>query len=399
MNYDVIIVGGGPAGLITAKEVASAGYEVCVIEEHQEIGYPTKCSGLFSVSGLEYLGLNLEPHLISATIRGGRFYSPSGKEITAYSDVERARVVERKLFDKFLAREAARKGAEIKLKTRAKGMSIRDGVNIRVKGVEGEADLRASLLVGADGVKSNVARWNGIKTPSKIVAAAQIEVDDVDIENDIAEVYFGRAYAPEFYGWILPKGDVYEVGVGVGRADGRGPIEYLNNFIKNHPIAKNKIQSSSILEVNLGAIPVDYPVQTVRDRVLLVGDAAGHTKATTGGGVITGGIAAKIAGNACVKALENENYSENFLRREYERKWKDEIGHELKVHASLRKLFDSMSDDDLDVLFEVAIEEKISDLMVKYRDTDRPSEFVAEILKKDRVVEVIQRFLDVESLM
>jgi geranylgeranyl reductase family protein len=399
MYYDVIVIGGGPAGLIAAKKVASAGFKVCVIEEHQEIGYPSKCSGLFSVSGLKSLKLDLDPSLISTTIKGGRFYSPEGREIVAYSDVERARVVERKLFDKFLAREAARAGAEIKLRTRADKVNIGSNVSVHIKGVEGRAELQSAILVGADGVGSNVARWVGMKTPSKVVAAAQVEVEEAEVEPDIAEVYFGREYAPNFYGWILPKGEVYEVGVGVRAPEGKTPMQYLKKFIAEHPIAKRKITGKSFLEVNIGAIPVGYPVETARERVLLVGDAAGQTKASTGGGVITGGIAAQIAGSACIKALEEEDFSADFLRREYEDKWQKELGLELRVHAALRELFDSLSDDDLEYLFQLAIDEKVSELMVKYRDTDRPSEFVRELLKKERMVDALQKFLDVKSLV
>lgn len=399
MRYDVIVVGGGPAGLITAEEIAKAGFDVCVIEEHQEIGYPSKCSGLFSVSGLESLNLSLDPSIICTTIKGGRFYSPSGKEMLAYSDVERARVVERKLFDKFLAREAARAGVEIMLKTKVKEAKIRDKVSVDVKGIEGEANLESEILIGADGVRSNVAKWNGLKTPSKIVAAAQVEVDEADVEQDIAEVYFSREYAPNFYAWIMPKGEVYEVGVGVRDSEGKTPLQYLEKFMKEHPIAKKKITGKSVVEVNMGAIPVDYPGETVGERVMIVGDAAGHAKASTGGGVITGGIAARLAGRAGVRALEEGDFSEGFLRREYEERWREELGLELQVHAALRELFDSLTDEDLEYLFDLAIKEKVSDIMVKYQDTDRPSEFVRELLKNERMLDALQRFLDLRAVL
>ncbi len=418
LNYDVSIVGGGPTGLVAAKEIAKEGYSVCIIEEHQEVGYPVQCSGLFSVSGLDALGLKLDGSLISNTIKGGRFFSPRGKELFAYSDVERAYVVERKLFDKYLAREAARSGVQIHLKTRMTGLKVDGNVSIKVSGLRlkgektnrsdesrllGELRLKAGdakhdtitskLLIGADGIKSKVAKLTGLPAQRKIVAAAQIEVERADVAPDVAELYLGREYAPNFYGWILPKGDVFEVGVGV-REPKLPLLSYLKRFINDHPVASKKIKSKSILEMNVGGIPLGLKEDTVKDRVMIVGDAAGQVKATTGGGVITGCIASKIAGGACIKALESNDFSKEFLKREYEDRWKEELGFELKVHGALRQMFDSMTDDQMEEFFEAAIEEDVSSLMVKYQDTDRPSEFVKELFKNERLLELVQKFLD-----
>ena len=397
MDYDVIIVGGGPVGLITAKEIADAGYKVCVIEEHQEIGYPVQCSGLYSISGLKALGLTLDENIISNTIKGGRFYSPIGKEFTAYSNVERARVVEKKLFDKHLAKRAARAGAEFKIKTEVRALSINEGVRARADGIYGEETIESELLIGADGVRSTIARQLGLKTSNKIVAAIQVEVDRVEVERDIAEVYFGHRYAPNFYAWILPKENTYEVGLGVRRPKAKLK-EYLGRFMRQHPVASKKIRGSSIVEMNVGAFAVETVDRCVAERALIVGDAAGQVKASTGGGVITGGIAARIAGKACVKALEEENYSASFLKKHYEDKWRAEIGFELQMHEALRELFDSLSDEKLEELFDLAVEERIDELMVKYQDTDRPSEFVKELLKNERMLSTLEKFLNYDVL-
>ncbi|MEE8167566.1 MAG: NAD(P)/FAD-dependent oxidoreductase [Candidatus Hydrothermarchaeales archaeon] len=391
--YDVVIVGGGPCGLIAGKELARRGYEVCIVEEHQEIGYPVQCSGLYSISGLKALGLELDSSIIANTIKGGRFYSPSGEEILAYSDNERARVVEKKLFDKFLGRETARAGAEIKLKTKVLGIERNNGISVKVEGIEGIEVLKSQLIIGADGIRSNIARWCGLPTPKKIVAACQVEVEDVDLEQDIAEMYFGREYAPDFYAWILPKGEVCEIGLGVRRGN-MPPRKYLEKFMKEHPIASKKIRSKSILEVNMGGFSLEVAKDTAADRVMIVGDAAGHTKASTGGGVITGGIAAIIAAEAGAKALEAGDFSEEFLRREYDDRWKEELGLQFKVHEALRRMFDSLTDEQLDALFGLAIEAEVQELMVKYPDTDRPSEFVKDLMQDECMVGVMQKFLD-----
>jgi flavin-dependent dehydrogenase len=153
-----------------------------------------------------------------------------------------------------------------------------------------------------------------------------------------------------------------------------------------------------MLEVNIGGIPLGLPEDTVADYTMLVGDAASQVKSSTGGGVITGGIAARIAGRAAVKALEDRDFSKEFLKREYEDKWIDEIGSELQAHFALREMFDNLGDEDLDELFKIANEEDIPKLMAKFENTDRPSEFVKELLKNERMLSKLQNFMDLKSL-
>jgi len=395
MEYDVAVVGGGSAGLLASREIAKCGYSVCVIEEHPEIGHPVQCSGLFSVSGLKALGIKLDDSLIANRIKGGRFYSPSGIEMEAYSDLERAYVVERKLFDKHLAKGAARSGAELMLKTKAKGIKVDSGFEISVASLGEDFKINSKLLVGADGLRSNVARWAGLSAPKKVVSAAQVEVSDCDAAQDIAEVYFGRAYAPNFYAWILPKGEVFEVGLGI-RQGKMSPVRYLKKFLRRHPVASKKVRRKDILEFNMGGFPVTTVEKTVSDGLLIVGDAAGQVKATTGGGVIVGGIAAKLAGEACVNALEAGDFSKEFLKREYGDRWKEEIGTELKAHGILRQLMDSLSDEGLEELFKLAREQRIPEIMVKFEDTDRVSGFFKELLQNEAILDWIQRRIDLK---
>lgn len=392
MHTDVLVVGGGPSGLIAARDVAEQGYSVAVVEEHPEIGEPVQCSGLFSIRGLKSLEVNLPRRAIAGVIRGGRFYSPGGERFEAYSKLDRAYVVERRLFDKELAKEAARAGARIMLKTRVTGLKIADKARAVVERERERKTIEAEVVIAADGVRSCVARWLGLRTPRKIVAAAQVEIVNADIEDDVAELYFGKEWAPNFYAWLLPKGEVCEVGVGVRRGE-HPPRVYLERFMSRHPVAKQKITGKSVIEYNTGAFPVAAPQDTFAERVLLAGDAGGFVKASTGGGVITGGISARLAAGAACLALEERNFSREFFRENYESAWKAELGRELRVHMLIREIFDSLSDEELDKLFRIAIEEDIASLMVQFPDTDRPYEFFMQLLEKERFVRAIERFI------
>jgi geranylgeranyl reductase family protein len=397
MDFDVIIVGAGPCGLIAARDLALKGADVCIIEKSPEIGYPVKCSGLFSVEGLKRLEISPDKSLICSTIRGGRFYSPSGEDFLAYSKKDRARVVERKMFDKSLAKEAIRAGAKIKLKTLALEMRRNNCVSLKISEIGEEKTITSRLLFGADGAGSNVARWAGIKRNNKFVSAVQVEVAGASVEDDVAEVYFGRKYAPGFYGWILPKGEVFEVGIGSQGGSGTTPQELLNRFMLEHPVASQKINSKSILEFNKGAIPVGGPMETVSDRVMLIGDAAGQTKASTGGGVITGGICSRIAAEAAISALEEEEFKKSYLMEAYEKRWRSELEKELLAHIFLKTVIESASDPELDSLFQILKIEGVPELMTKYTDTDRPFGFVKEVLGKEAILQWAQNFMDVRK--
>ncbi|GBE18862.1 2,4-dichlorophenol 6-monooxygenase [archaeon BMS3Abin16] len=397
MNYDVIIIGGGPCGLIAARDIAGQGAEVCVIEKSPEIGYPVKCSGLFSTAGLKQIGVDVSDSLICSTIRGGRFYSPGGEDFLAYSKQDRAVVVERKMFDKELARDAVRAGAKIRLKTTALDIKRNGRVSVRINEVGEEKTISSKLLIGADGAGSQVARWAGIERENKFVSGVQVEVAAADVESDVAEVYFGKSFAPGFYAWILPKGDVFEVGIGSTGGGGETPRELLKRFMAEHPIASKKLDSKSILEFNKGAIPVGGPRDTVSENIMLIGDAAGQTKASTGGGVITGGICARIAADAAISAIEEDNYSQEFLLTSYDQKWRAELEQEFMAHLFMKNIIDSATDPEIDSLFNMLKKEGVPELMTTFTDTDRPLEFIKEVLKKEEILNWAQRFLDIRK--
>ncbi len=386
---DVAVVGGGAAGLIAARDIAGAGFRVVVVEEHAEIGTPVQCSGLFSIRGLRELELSPPEHAVCGVIRGGRFHSPGGEVLVAHSRLDRALVIERRSFDRYLAEEALDAGVQMLLSARVKHVRVGSaGVRLALPG----QSLEARLVIGADGVRSVVARCSGLYSPPELVGAAQLELRASWGEEDIAELFFGREWAPGFYAWLLPKGENLLAGVGVSGARGT-PRSYLLRFLRHHPALRGRLSSEKALSLHRGCIPVSLPGRTCAERVLLAGDAGGFVKASTGGGVITGGISARLAASAALQALEEEDFSESFFRQAYERRWREELLKELEAHALLRELLTSLSDAELDRLFRLAIQEDLPSLMVRFPDTDRPSEFLRELMQNRRFASFLQKAL------
>jgi digeranylgeranylglycerophospholipid reductase len=248
-RYDVVVVGAGPAGSMTAKTAANAGLDVLLIEKRQQIGDPVRCAeGVNKTYLKEYI--KPDPAWISAEVKGSKIYAPDGAMVEMSEEISGAEVgyvLERKVFDRALARDAALAGAEVMVKTRATGLLMEDGF---VKGIKAEHmdekyNIRADIVVGADGVESKVGRWAGIDTtlkPKDISTCAQYLMTDIDIDADFCEFYVGHKIAPLGYIWVFPKGNnMANVGIGItGHMSGElRAKDLLDDFVqKRYPGGK-----------------------------------------------------------------------------------------------------------------------------------------------------------------
>ncbi|MCK5562649.1 FAD-dependent monooxygenase, partial [Candidatus Bathyarchaeota archaeon] len=230
-KVDVIVVGGGVCGSLSAMTAAKLGAEVIVCEEHKEIGVPEHCAGHISVSGLKRLELSLPKKIVENEIKGAVFYSPSGKEFTVRCASPVTYVVNRQLLDKHLAGLAEKAGARYLLESRAESFIVDSdfvkGVTIKRRGVK--ETLASSLVIEAEGCSSVLLKKAGLQTldRSMVVHAIEAEVDRVkDVEVDMVEVYLGRRYAPDFFVWLIPKRDgSAKIGLAAKTGDHR---EYLH---------------------------------------------------------------------------------------------------------------------------------------------------------------------------
>jgi digeranylgeranylglycerophospholipid reductase len=381
MTYrDVVVIGAGPAGLIAAREAARRGATVTVLEEHAEIGVPCHCAGLLSIKGLKDLGIPLSSDFVQNRLKGARFYSPSGLSFVVGRREAVACAVDRSMFDKFLAEKATRAGAEIRTESRVKGISR---VDKRIA-VEGSfSSLSAGVVVDAEGVASRFVKAIGLRPLESrgVLPALQFELEDVKVDPAYAEIYVGNKVAPGFFAWVIPLGhDSVKVGLGCKRANVR---EKLESFIQTR---FGKVKRAA---VHSGRLITCGPIsRTFDDNFIVVGDAAGQVKPTTGGGVILGGVCAAFAGEVAVEAMENRNASAVFLEK-YERLWKSRLGGEFRTMRLARQVVNRLSDKTTDKLFKFVLEKNLQEEFSVKGDIDFQGGLLSALVKKRDLIRIL----------
>ena len=343
IETDVLVIGGGPAGSSAARFAAKGGADVILIDKKSEIGFPKRCAEGVSKRIFEKLDLEADPHWITNEISGVRFIAPDGTDIWLSEDQidlpDAGYVLERKVFDKHMAVEAAREGAKIRIKTQAKGLEREDdGTFIVACESMGESfDIHAKIIIGADGPESHVAKWAGLNAyikPQHMVAGVQFEMCNVKMSrNDYLEFYFGSV-APGGYFWLFPKGgDVANVGLGViTNMAQKSAYEYLVDAVDGCYAT----QDAQAVELNSGGDPVGGLVKEMYgDNIMLVGDAASQVNPLTGGGITNGMLGGRFAGEVAAEAIKAGNYSKDFLKK-YEKLYLDEMGSEMQKYTKVK---------------------------------------------------------------
>jgi digeranylgeranylglycerophospholipid reductase len=360
--YDVIVVGGGPAGLMTGLTAAELGLEVIIIERELEIGVPDKCGEFIpSLSEMK----RLAPKVVDLDL----CFDPPKSCIVNYTDfvnfvfpneIEIAIpfdgvVVERKLFEKYLANEAIRAGAKIMPFTSVINL-LDEGRGVIAKDNEGIHKIEAKSIVAADGAYSLIARKSGFEVsrdPLDYGIGYHYEMAGIKHDPRYVNMYLGENIAPGTYAWIIPKGkNVANVGTGVRAPYMKKELsiqDYQRNFI-DHPPVSEKLMDASPTALKAGCIPVGGPLkETVNKNILVVGDAGGHTIPTVGGGIPPGLIIGKLAGKSLLDFIDKGEPLEKF-----DDNWRTEIGETLNNSLRLRRMSD--------IVFK---NEKIIDFVVK----------------------------------
>ncbi len=392
LEYDVLVIGGGPAGSTAARFAARNGAKTLVIEKRQEIGSPVRCGEGISVSWLDEVEIEDHKRWSVAEVDGARLYFPGAQmfELKGKYDVHGLGVIsDRDRFDKEMARLAAEEGAEFMLKTYATSLIIEDGkvCGAMASSMGKEFEIRAPMVIGADGFESQVGRWAGIYdavAPKDIMSCFQYRMAGIDFDPGFSHFYLGKV-APGGYVWVFPKGnDTANVGLGIQltRLDGtKTPKDYLDEFIESH----EEIRKGEIIDMVAGAVSVGHPIKNVTgDGIMLVGDAARVVNPMTGGGIDNGVRQAKIAGEVAAKCVKEERFDHDFLKEHYEGPWRDLLENALWRNYMARersgkmpggtfaKLMNTLSKMDLEEVSVGAILKAIKkehpDIVEKFKD-------------------------------
>ncbi len=347
-EYDVIVVGAGPSGSMAALHAAKGGASVLMLEKDRDIGVPVRCAEGVGEDGLAKF-VDIRPEWISARITKVSLTAPNGSTVSANVGNAVGFVLDRKRFDFDLARMAGDAGCTIRTRHNVTGLLMENGVvkGVRVMTPEGERSFHSKIVIAADGVESRVGRWAGLTTATKMKdmeSAVQATVSDIDIDPETIQFFLSSFWAPGGYLWIFPKGPrMANIGLGVAgdNRSGKKAIDYLNAFLAD------KFPDGNIMTLFAGGVPVAKTLKRITaDGLMLVGDAARMVDPVTGGGIISGMHAGKLAGIRAAEAIRAGDVSDAFFQ-EYVKAWAKAGG---KNHERLYKVKEAIykfSDDDL----------------------------------------------------
>jgi digeranylgeranylglycerophospholipid reductase len=366
-HYNLLVVGGGPAGAIAARTAAHQGLSSCLVEKRPAIGAPIRCAeGI----GREALTEFVKPdeRWISAEMKGAAIVAPDGTMMKLESGLAGNKVgyiLDRKVFDRELVWQAAEAGSDVAVKTRAAAPIMEDGV---VKGAKVEycgkvSNITADIVIAADGVESKFARWCGIDTTvpvREIMSGAQYVLTDIDIDPHSTIFYLGSRVAPEGYLWVFPKGRrSANVGIGIsGKKSGNGhrAKDYLDRFVeKTFPKGKP-------IEFIVGGVSVCRPLEcTVADGLIITGDAARVVDPLTGGGIYNAMFTGRLASQVAADCIAKGDTGKKALMA-YDAGWRtSKMGKSIERNYHIKEYLIRLSDEKLNAIIHSAAQLNLSE--------------------------------------
>ncbi|MQY69801.1 MAG: geranylgeranyl reductase family protein [Firmicutes bacterium] len=368
--YDVVVVGGGPIGGYTASQLADQGFEVCLFEEDDEVGKDVICTGVIGTEAFKRFSLPRTS--IIREIKSITFFSPSLLTFDYTPSDTFAYVVDRGIFDSKILEWAREKGVEVHLGRQVRRIKINENL-AEVGNEDSSQTVQARVLVLATGIKYQLHKTLGLKSPPAFLQGVQVETEVKDLSS--TEIYVGSEVSPGSFAWAVPL-DHQRARIGLLTRK-RGTF-YLNNFL-NHRF-KDRINEPNpeILQKSIAHGPVQG---SVGDRILAVGEAAGQVKTTTGGGIYYGLLCSEIAVEVLKQSFHKGDLSFRQLVK-YENLWKSKLGGELRAGLWARKIMGKLSDQQIDMIFKfIRKKPKVKELMERKVKFDYHSDLISFGLK------------------
>jgi len=357
-KYDVVVIGGGPAGSMAATTLTENGLNTLLIEKRAEVGTPVRCGEALSRQSLENI-IEPQDRWIAQVVNGGYAHSPGGVSV-GQELAEVGYVLDRKIFDRDLFAIAGEKGARTIPKTEALGINKDNGISrsVTIRDPKGKIkEIETDAIIAADGVESLIGRYAGLSTelkPADCHTCAQYLVTGAELDPpDSVHFYIGNNIAPGGYAWAFPKGNgMANIGLGCDPDlinEDKSPFSYLDEFLaKSYP-------GVTIVEVHMGLVPASSSLkQFVKGNVALVGDAARHTDPFSGAGLIHALYSGKMAAEAILIGLDNGDVEESLLNN-YQKPWRNEFTKRTDLYYKIRKVYRKLNDKEMDAIVATLI--------------------------------------------
>ena len=379
-SFDVCIVGASIAGNYLTYLLSNSNLRIAVLESHKEIGIPFQCAGIVSQK-LSQL-IQLPNSIILNRVTTAKIVNPSGNFINLSGD-EKPYVIDRIALDRlYYNRIKDDPNITYFLNEKYKLFEYRTDNSEKYLLIEtSKRKIIAKMLIGCDGPLSLVGKQ--LKVKNDVIYASQIRIK-ANFDEHEAVMYFSPQWK-QLFGWIVPEGNrIYRIGIASATNVNKCFKSFLNEL--NVDI-NNKIDQQG------GIIPYGVMNNLAFDNILLLGDAGGQVKATTGGGIIMLLTAAKYASNCVKLCTTNGNYSKKFIKKHYEKPCSQTIGRELKLHFIIRLMLENFRSKDFDRFFKIIKENKIENLISFYGDMDFPKALVFKLLRNRTVMGFMLKFL------
>ena len=372
--YDAIVVGAGPAGSYIASRLAQLGYEVLVLERKGEVGENVCCTGIISTECFSAFNLDAT---IFRQASSAKFFAPCSEFIQLYKECPQAYIVDRASLDRSLKEHAQRCGVDYLFSAPVIAITNKPDYASVIVDYQGERrTFTTQTVILACGSSSRLPEKLGLGKIKSFVFGAQAEAEIKNVDE--VEVYFDQKLFFGFFGWLVPTSP----GKGLaGLLVLKAPDSHLRIFLR-HLQSQGKI-SSAEANMNFGTIPLSALPRTHGSRVVVVGDAAGQVKPTTGGGIYYGLLCADIAAETLHQAFLANDFSATKLSP-YDKQWKAKLGRELQTGYWVRRLYKKFSNRRIDYLFQLAKDRGIPKLVAEQQNFsfDWHRDLIFKVLKQ-----------------